>query len=449
MSRAQEELVVAATGDAMLTHRISARSEPRFAALVDLLRNASVSVTNLEMVYPDADRHPATTMHGTPMAARQDLIDEFRWLGIDIYNLANNHAVDYGVEGLLATLAALERRQLVYAGAGRTLREALAPRYLDTPGGRVALVGAGSSNARLSLAADPGIADGGRPGIAPIRVYKTHFVNEARFAELREIVAEAGVDVKARSTTAPGIHFPYPDKAIYDPPPVGGFAVEGVHFAPSDKPRVQTDALDADVIALENSVREAARQSDLVLVALHCHEGRDGRWNTEVPAEFIQPLARRLIEAGAHAVIGHGPHMLRGIEVYRGRPIFYSLGNFIFNIEATEAFPSEVYLQQGMPANSTVADLYDRVTGYSGEPRFWESLVPRLSFRGGDLQTAELYPITLGRGLSRGRRGCPVLASVPDAERVLGRVADLSRAFGTSMTSVAREDTVVGLLSLS
>ena len=49
----------------------------------------------------------------------------------------------------------------------------------------------------------------------------------------------------------------------------------------------------------------------------------------EVPAEFIGAFARAMIDAGADLVVGHGPHLLRGLELYKGKPIFYSLGNFI------------------------------------------------------------------------------------------------------------------------
>src|SRR5262249_33111868 len=155
-------------------------------------------------------------------------------------------------------------------------------------GGRVALIAAGSSNSRLALAADIGLGDGGRAGIAPVRVHKTHYIKTDRFGALRDMLAEAGVNIASAGTTAPGIHFPYPDKNIYDSPPPGGIAVESVHFVGDDKPRVQTDALERDVQALTSVVDEARRMADLVIVSLHCHEGLQGRWNTDVPAEFLQ-----------------------------------------------------------------------------------------------------------------------------------------------------------------
>jgi poly-gamma-glutamate capsule biosynthesis protein CapA/YwtB (metallophosphatase superfamily) len=435
---------VLATGDSILTQRISSNPDADFLALVELIRNSDVSITNVEMVFPGRGRMASTTMHGIPLGAEPELLSEFEWLGIDICGMAQNHATDYGVAGLVASIEALEARGLPYAGVGRTLSEARAPRYFSAPGCRVAYLAAGSSNARLSLAADPSVGDVGRPGIAPVRVQKTHYIRQDRFAELRDIMAEAGVNVAATGTTAPGIHFPYPDKAIYDPPPAGGFSVEGVNFAPADESRIVTDALERDVTALIESVSEASRQADLVLVGLHSHEGLQGRWNTDTPAEFLQPLAHRLIDAGAHAILAHGPHMLRGVELYKGRPICYSLGNFIFNVETFAAFPLEVYEQQGMPITSRAADLFDVVNGYGKQPLFWESVVPRFTFEDGVLVDSEFHPITLGRDAPRSRRGCPRLASNDDAARILARLDDLSKPFGASIDISREGDRLIG-----
>lgn len=435
---------IAATGDAIVTHRIAINASQEFTDLVKILRAADATITNVEMVFPGTDRHPSTTMHGTPLGVEPDMLSELEWLGVDLYGMANNHATDYGTDGLVASIEELERRRLPYAGVGRTLREARAPRYLDTPDGRVALVAAGSSNARLSAAADPGIGDAGRAGISPIRLVKTHYVARERFDEFRRILADTGVDVASRGTTAPGIHFPYPDRNIYEPPPPDGLAIEGVHFAPADTPRVQTDALEADVEALQRVVAEASRQADIVVASLHCHEGIQGGWNSEMPAEFLRPLAHSLIESGANAVVAHGPHMLRGVEIHRGRPICYSLGNFIFNLEAIPSFPVEVYLQQGMSPDSTPADLYDIVTGYVDEPRFWESVVAQFTFSNGELTKTELTPIVLGRDQPRSRRGCPTLTSAERGAEILDRLRSLSTDFGADIEIERHGSSVVG-----
>jgi poly-gamma-glutamate synthesis protein (capsule biosynthesis protein) len=141
--------------------------------------------------------------------------------------------------------------------------------------------------------------------------------------------------------------------------------------------------------------------------------------------------------------------MLRGIEIYRDRPICYSLGNFIFTLETIGSFPVEVYEQLGMPATSTSADLYDTITGYSAEKRFWETVVPSFDFADGRLVSAELVPVTLGHGQPRSHRGCPVLASEDDGHAILGRLATLSKPFGTQIEITSADDRACGRIAVS
>jgi poly-gamma-glutamate synthesis protein (capsule biosynthesis protein) len=424
-------VTVVATGDSILTRPISGVARPGFSELVDLVRAGDVSITNLEMVFPGSQKSASTTAHGTPLAVDPSLLSEFHWMGFNVYSMANNHATDYGTDGLKASLAELKKRGMAWAGAGHTLTEARRPAYFQAPGGRVAFIAAGSSNARLSVAGDPGVGDIGRPGIAPVRIQKTHFVRRDRYGSFRDTAAEMGVDVSATGTTAPGIMFPYPDKNVWAPPPPGGFAIEGVNFAPADHPHIHTGILGRDTDALVKSVREAARQADLVFVGLHCHEGTDGRWNSDLPAEFLQPLCHGLIDAGAHGVLAHGPHMLRGMELYRNRPICYSLGNFIFTLETISSFPVELYEHQEMPLDSTTADLYDRVTGYQAQRKFWESVVVEFKFDDGEFTGSRIRPITMGNDLPRSQRGCPVLAEPGDGERILTRLDEMSQPYQT------------------
>ncbi|MFA6534448.1 MAG: CapA family protein, partial [Patescibacteria group bacterium] len=81
-----------------------------------------------------------------------------------------------------------------------------------------------------------------------------------------------------------------------------------------------------DLPAAEALVKDLKSQTDLVIVNLH--------WGNEYEHQFNryqQAVGRALIDAGADIIIGHHPHVVQGVEVYRGRPIFYSLGNFIFD----------------------------------------------------------------------------------------------------------------------
>jgi hypothetical protein len=91
-----------------------------------------------------------------------------------------------------------------------------------------------------------------------------------------------------------------------------------------------------DIPAARKRVQEAARKAEIVVVTFH--GGAEGSDRTHVPSgsEYflgenrgdLRRFSKAVIDAGADIVIGHGPHVLRGMEVYKGRLIAYSLGNF-------------------------------------------------------------------------------------------------------------------------
>jgi poly-gamma-glutamate synthesis protein (capsule biosynthesis protein) len=136
-------------------------------------------------------------------------------------------------------------------------------------------------------------------------------------------------------------------------------------------------------------------------------------------------------------VIGHGPHRLRGIEVYDGRPIFYSLGNFIFQNEEAAGLPADFYERLGLdPITSTPGDGFDRrnsrgAGGFAGDAAFWETVVAAWEMTGARLAGARLYPIELGFGKPRAQRGRPIIAKGDQGRRVIERLDELCRAFGT------------------
>ena len=437
-------LSILVTGDSILAQRVSRNPDPNFRKLVELLRASDVAITNLEIVFPGPERHAATVYHGIPIYMDPGMLSEFEWLGFDLYGMANNHALDYGPEGLVRSIEEAEKRNLTLAGVGRTLSDARAARFFDAAGGRVALVAAGSTQARLALAADPSASDMGRAGISPLRIGKIHYIDEAHFAEFRRILSLSGVDVGLAKADPNRMYFPYPDRAMYTAPPAGGFAVEGVHFVPDKHPRVETVALESDVRELEASVAAAAKQADIVIASLHCHEGGNGQWNGETSAEFLSPVARRLIDAGASAVVNHGPHTLRGIELYKGRPICHSLSNFVFSIDTVAAFPAEFYEQVGLPTRSTPSDVFGLMHAFFDEAHLWDSVVVRFLYENGALTRTEIHPITLEHDLPTGRRGYPKLATTADGNRILQKIAELSAPFGTTIKIATAGEHVVG-----
>lgn len=96
-----------------------------------------------------------------------------------------------------------------------------------------------------------------------------------------------------------------------------GPEVPGVHYLPAD-------IADARAVDLVRQVRQVRSRVDLLIVSAHWGPN----WGFEVPPEH-RGLAHALIDAGADVVFGHSPHIVRGVEVYRNRPILYSAGDFV------------------------------------------------------------------------------------------------------------------------
>jgi poly-gamma-glutamate synthesis protein (capsule biosynthesis protein) len=202
-----------------------------------------------------------------------------------------------------------------------------------------------------------------------------------------------------------------------------------------ERAAVRTAPADDDVREIAAVVRGAARLADYVVVSIHAHEGA-GR--SAVPAEFLVTFARAMIDAGADVFVGHGPHVLRGIEIYKGRPIFYSLGNFVFQNETVLRLPYENYAQYGLGPEAQVADFDDarsasETRGFPAQREVWESVLARPSWRGRELVSLELYPITLGFGKPIVVRGRPMLADPELGRKIIGDLVERSKAFGTTI----------------
>lgn len=94
-----------------------------------------------------------------------------------------------------------------------------------------------------------------------------------------------------------------------------------------------------DASALVEQIKKAEESCDFTVVYVHWGVERSTR-----PEEYQKTLAKQYIDAGADAVIGAHPHVLQGMEYYQGKPVFYSLGNFIFNNGSYESMLAELTL---------------------------------------------------------------------------------------------------------
>ncbi|MGH2375692.1 MAG: CapA family protein [bacterium] len=354
-----QTVTVALTGDLMVEHSIvrGGRS-PGSARVWEIFAEADLVFVNLEC--PLTTRGAPSDKH---VAFRSDpaLAQELRAAGIDVVTLANNHMFDHGEEGMDDTLDAVRGAGIAAVGAGRNLTAALTPAVLSAQGARVAFLGVATTLPVGSGAA----AD--RPGIAPIHVTTSY------------VVDGTGVD------ETPGI-----------------------------APFVETRAWPADVDAVISAVSNAKRAADACIVGIHwgVPHGFVAQFQ-DLLATYQRPLATALIDAGADVIVGHHPHMLHGIEVIQGRPVLYSLGNFLFHSVTVGKFPQ---LRRSDPPYSW-RSLRSKIN--------LDSIIAVVTLDRGRPSSVEVIPIVMNGG------GDPELAGPNDAARILETLADLSSPYGT------------------
>ena len=151
--------------------------EPAFLALAKIFRDCDAGMANLESVVRHWDEGTPGITQGTFMTTPPELLDDLKWFGITMLGCANNHAFDYGEGGVLATIKHLDAAGLAHAGSGRNLAEARMPGYLDTRGGRVAILAATATFRPWNRAGAQRPDLRGRPGINPFGFKNTYTVD--------------------------------------------------------------------------------------------------------------------------------------------------------------------------------------------------------------------------------------------------------------------------------
>jgi poly-gamma-glutamate capsule biosynthesis protein CapA/YwtB (metallophosphatase superfamily) len=325
---------------------------PTAAPTITSLLKGDAVFTNFEATVFDPRKGQSPT---DGAVVSPEALESLKTFGFNLLSLSNNHSWDFKVPGIENTLEQAKRLELVHAGIGQTIEEAVAPGYMHTPKGAVALVAMASG-----LIADGGSAAAARPG-----------VNELR--------------------------------------------IEGNVPNPEDSQRIL------------QSIRNAKQRADLVVVYQHNHvfDQPFGKMMRErlperlVPPDWLVKWTHDEVDAGADIIVMHGAPLLHGVEIYRFRPIFFDLGNFIFQ--------------------TALANVW--------EPIAWESVVAYVDFEGATLKSIKFRPIMVNKiGQSQGdardtrtnnlllqTSGLPRVATGEQAHAILQRLADLSRPLGTDV----------------
>ena len=254
-----------------------------------------------------------------------------RGAGFHAVSFASNHCMDWGNEAFFDTIEALRAADLTPIGVGANIQEARKPALLDRNGTRVAIL---AYNSILPMGY---WAEGNRAGCAPLRA-----------------------------------------STLYE-------QIE--HDQPGTPARIHTFAHRGDLDAMCEDIRKAKASTDVVIVMMH--------WGIHfvpaVLADYQREAAHAAIDAGADLIAGHHPHLLKGVEVYRSKVVFYSLGNFALDLPS--AFQENVVQSEGF------RDIQALNPGFSPNaksflpPETRRTVIVKCAIRGKSLEKVTLLPV--------------------------------------------------------
>lgn len=289
---------IAAVGDVRVV-----RDDPDtlFAHVKDHINKADIAFCQSESSYSDKGSMGSSGPRG---ASPRDIsgYPAIVSAGFDVVSMASNHTMDWGRDALLDCIERMRSDGIQTIGAGKDIDEARQPAIFERDGTKVAFLG------YCSVAPKGYYAVPGRAGVAPLRAI-THY------EQLEE-------------------------------------------DQPGTPAQVMTWAIERDVDALVDDVKAAKQRADIVIVSAHwgIHHIR-----TQI-ADYQPTVAHAAVDAGADLILGHHAHILKGIEIYRGKVIFYGLGDFAMDRgsrlpdEPWRAQVQKLYRQYGTPGPGNYRD---------------------------------------------------------------------------------------------
>lgn len=269
------QITLMAAGDILIDRE---KPDSIFRHVAETLRSADITFSNCEQMFSDKGNPNAIHASYSDPANIPALLDA----GIDLVSLANNHTLDWGIEGLLDTMSRLEKAGLPYVGVGKNLTQARRPVILERKGTKVGFLAYGC------VGPDGYEAEEDKPGYAPVRSW-----------------------------------------TIY----------EKVDYQPATPPRIVSFPYKEDLAAMVEDIRELKTRADVVVVSFH--------WGQHLMPRVIPmycfDIGHAAVDVGADLILGTHTHILKGIEMYHGKAIFYSTSNFA--IEAGKSSMGKDFVQ--------------------------------------------------------------------------------------------------------
>ena len=264
----------------------------------------------------------------------------------------------------------------------------------------------------------------GRAGVNGLRIEKRIELKKEDLEVIKRIAKETNINAEKEIVRAEG----------YYPQLKDGEAEFGeMKITEGEENRYIMSLNEQDMKRIEKAIFEAQLQADYIMISIHSHQlsGKE----KENPSDFLKEFAHRCIDAGAHAILGHGPHLLRPIEIYKECPVFYSLGDFVLQLYNVEIAPEEFYAKNGLDSSSTVHELLKKrsnnfTIGLMTDKRMFRSVIPYWETEGTKLVSLKLMPIEMIMDGNASENGLPRASQNPEIYEYL---RDMCEPYGTKL----------------
>ena len=411
---------ICSVGDAILLERFP--QEYDGTPIKEIVETADVKLFNLENVVSDRPIYASSYCGGLWLLAKEDTLDDTLSFGFNGCSFANNHTMDYSYDGLFDTLNAAKKRGLPICGAGKDLPEAADYAVIETENGKCAIISICATFNDAARAGNPSDYIPGRPGLNPLRFSIEYHITPEHMKALKEMSEGTHIDGRRNRSRMGG----------YTPmPPAGCFGFGDYNFRESEVEGKFSRVNKNDMERTELTIKKALEECETVVVNIHSHEIKHD--TDDEPDDFLIEFCRKCIDAGASAVVGTGTHQLKAVEIYKEKPIFYSIGNFIFQSDMVFCMPDDHREKYGMPHGLTAQEqiAFRRKLGNGGlhmDVNNFRSLLPYMTYEDGKLTELKLYPLRLDM-----ETGLPGLADEAETEIIYQYLCDRNEQFGTAM----------------
>lgn len=488
--KVKQSFTVVGLGDMLQFQPFAKSNDPDIQYLLNIVREADLAVADFENEIFDFDNFG----HYGHNLATKEVADDWALMGIDMVSRANNKPQE--APAIWENFRQVERVGIIHVGVARTMREARMARYFSTPKGLAGFIGVYAEGG-----IDSAVSRTGR--LPPEVVYVTE-AQLAQIQAMKDTLlarrGEVDVPVKMPAPEPPGTVTVFGVVFKLGPKPADATAAAappkkekeqprdrmlqdgiantlrltlyrgvtagqmaqlraiagdtgtgrdlsafGTQFRIMDRPGEHSfDMNPQDRREILTQIRTGKQASDILVSNTHWHQNRfdfQAYSHDHFPADFEIKFAREAIDHGVDVFVAQGVHTLKGVEIYKGKPIFYGTSNFVFQ---TTIMPKSAHgpenPEEGFPLGAIIGEHEIQGRNPIRPERYWQlkatlkALLTHTLFENGKLAEVRLYPVDLGLTPRPGSQvGIPRRPAPEIARQILEEVIEYSKPFGTKI----------------